>query len=174
MPAAGFSLSQPSSIATEEERDVVLFAAGTGLRAGEQRSLRLADVLDLDGVDPHLVVRYGKPGKPTKGGRVRRVPLFGHALVALRRWIDRLSTFCPVNERGLVFPTASGAVRSEGHMLGRVHVGGGVYVDRWTALAAHAGLFDVDESRPAVWHSLRHTCGGACRAGSGRSGRSRR
>lgn len=163
-------------IATPEEWDLICFAWGTGLRSGEQRSLLLRDVHVRKVMDPHVTVRFGNPGQPTKTGTIRHVPLFGPALAAMEHWLDRLPSFCrdrhgkDLNERGLAFPTARGAVRPEGHLLGRVYLGRTPegkqrYVDRWTTLAREAGLFDANPERPLVWHSLRHTCASWCVSG---------
>lgn len=157
-------------LATEPEWDVISFAWGTGVRAGELRSLLLRDVHVKGVSEPHVIIRYGSPGKPTKSGRVRTVPLFGPALSAIQRWIDRLPTYCSDNDRGLAFPTARGGVRHEGHALGRVYLGRDkqgrtLYEDRFARLVRDAGLLDVDPARPLVWHSLRHTCASWCVTG---------
>lgn len=146
--------------ATDEERLLILFAVGSGLRQGEQRSLLLSDV-HLDEPEPHASVRHGKPGRPTKSGKPRRVPLF--ALDAARRWKSEFLPRIVDNDRGLFFPTMRGAVRPEGRMRGRVCVGKDEktkrprYVERFHQIATNAGLFAHDEARPLVWHSLRHT-----------------
>jgi integrase len=156
-----------AAVMTDDERDLVDIAIGSGLRSGELRSILLADVhAASDEAEPRMVVRFGSPGAPTKNGKPRTVPLFGMALAAVRRWLDRLPVFCPpsVNDRGLAFPTARGCVRAEAHVLGRKYLGKHpktgkhLYQDRFTFLAHQAGLYVGDPSRPLVWHSLRHTC----------------
>jgi integrase len=65
------------------QRIVLTVAIYTGLREGELWGLRWCDV-QLDG-QPELVVRHSYRG-PTKGGRVRRVPLLPRAFAALKEW----------------------------------------------------------------------------------------
>jgi integrase len=120
-----------------EGRHLIAVAAWTGMRQGEVRSLRVQDV-SLEGASPHLVVRHGSPGKPTKSGKIRRVPLFGRALVALQSWKP------PANDRGLVFPTRTGAVRCAGRM---------VEPEDWRRWLKAARI-----TRHVRWHDLRHTC----------------
>lgn len=158
-------------LATPEEWDLIAFGWGTGLRAGEQRSLLLRDLHVKKVSEPHVVVRFGNPGKPPKNGKQRVVPLFGPALAAAERWLDRLPTYCEDNDRGLAFPTPRGAVRHEGRLLGRVGrgydevSGKQLYSNRFTDLVHAAGLFKNDPERPLVWHSLRHTCASWCVSG---------
>lgn len=65
----------------EADRVAIAFAVGTGLRQGEQWALELRD-LHVDDPDPFVTVRWGKRGKPTKTGRVRRVEIVpGHQSV---------------------------------------------------------------------------------------------
>jgi integrase len=89
--------------ADQNEHDMlgtmVRVALGTGLRKGELLALTWSDVR-LSGPSPMLMIRSGKPQRrkqgasdlptagPTKGGRVRRVPLFGIALSAMRHWVE--------------------------------------------------------------------------------------
>ncbi len=68
-------------------RALVTTAIGTGMRRGEILHLRWEDV-GLDAREPWVMVRYGKKDGPTKGGRPRRIPLFGLALEAMRAWAD--------------------------------------------------------------------------------------
>ncbi|MCC6552922.1 MAG: tyrosine-type recombinase/integrase, partial [Polyangiaceae bacterium] len=142
--------------ASEAERDVVAFALGTGLRQSEQWSLLLRDV-HIEGPDPHVVVRFGKNGQPPKNGKIRRVPLFGIALEAARRWVARLPSFCPGNPLGLAFPTARGCRRCDGKPP-----------RSWRAHLAAAGLGDPaarHDGRPVRWHDLRHSCASSLVAG---------
>ncbi len=126
------------------ERWLVAFAAGAGLRAGELVALRAADVHE-----DHVVVRYGGPPKePTKNGKIRKVPLFGIAADAWRKWqAERKGWACEgegkANPLGLAFPGRRGGYRSADHVL---------RWDVWTTARKAAGV-------PAVrWHDLRHTC----------------
>lgn len=132
-----------SAFATPE-RHIVEFAIGTGLRAGELVTLRLAD-LHVEGAAPHVIVRYGrKPNKPPKNGKVRSVPLFGLGLAAARAWLAELPQFAPINPTGLAFPGRRGSFRNHDHVL---------VWDRWKGALAKAGI-----TRRLRWHDLRHTC----------------
>lgn len=130
-------------VAPIDERHVVAVAMGTGLRRGELWTLHLADVV-VHG-NPHVVVRFGgfRGGKfrPTKGGKPRRVPLFGGALEAMRAWLSLLPAYSPTNPLGLVFPTRAGSVRRGRPLYG------------WKKWLAAAKI-----SRRVRWHDLRHTC----------------
>jgi len=156
------------ALADEDDRDVIAFAAGTGLRAGELCALEVCDV--VLGTEPHVVVRYGgRGGRATKSGKPRVVPLFGWALDAILRWRQRHPPD-PSRPHAPALPSLRGGsplggprvrvgqARSHFHVLGRDHVGGGEYVDRFRALCELAGLFEADPERPLSWHSLRHTC----------------
>src|SRR5208282_4127679 len=93
----------------------------TGLRQGEMRALRDKDV-HLDAEVPFITVRYGKPPMlPTKGGKVREIPLLPMALRALQDWYDSRETYCDGNDKGLTFPALRGGYRGQGKMLGREH-----------------------------------------------------
>jgi integrase len=125
-------------------RCAVEFAVLTGLRAGEQWNLRLADV-HIDGEDPHIVVRFGRRQRgrsgPTKGRRIRRVPLLPRAMELLRVWLRELTLFCPRNSYGLVFPGELGGYRKVSRVPG------------WSKWLEAAGI-----KRRVRWHDLRHTC----------------
>jgi integrase len=111
----------------EEQRRIFVVAVYTGLRKGELWGLRWRDV-DFDRAE--LVVSKSYDG-PTKGGRVRRVPLLKPALDALRAQPRRCS---------LVFPTHDVRMRNRNDS---------------------AGLDEVLETLklPHVrFHDLRHTC----------------
>lgn len=143
------------SACTPDEWHMIAFAWGTGLRAGEQRSLLLRDV-HVAGEYPHVMVRYGSPGKPTKNGKPREVPLFGVALDAARSWLMRLPSYVSSNPRGLMFPTPSGKHRAHSHFLGTVSIkvdDKWKAADRWTMIVEEAGL-----GRRFRWHDLRHSC----------------
>jgi integrase len=128
-------------------RWMVAFAFGTGLRAGEQWNLRLAD-LHL-GEDPHVVVRYGSKKRAPKGRKIRRVPLFGVALDAARAWVAQLDEWCPSNPDGLVFPGPQGGRQKVSRLP-----------KEWKAWLHAAGI-----DRRVRWHDLRHTCGSSLVSG---------
>jgi integrase len=126
------------------DRLAIRFAIATGLRQGEQFSLRLAD-LQTDGKDKYVLVRFGGARDlPPKSGKIRKVVLFGDGLVAAREWLRELPTFATENPLGLVFPTPAGGRRAVGKPLGN----GGTF-------RRHLKLIGV--SRRVRWHDLRHT-----------------
>jgi hypothetical protein len=88
------------------DRLMVGCGMGPGLRVGELLAME-ADDAHVDDRDPHLVVRYGGPGRaPTKGRRVRRVELYEPGLGFWRLWLER----CYAGGR-LVFAGPSGGYR---------------------------------------------------------------
>lgn len=123
------------------------FAMGTGLRAGELAALRLADV-HAD----HVVVRFGKPpAGPTKGKRIRHVPVLELAAAAIEAQRLRLQGPPPRRLKGrwpnphkLLFPGSEGAFRSPAHIIKWAE---------WVDLRAAAKAGDGFR-----WHDLRHTC----------------
>jgi integrase len=141
---------------------IVEFAIGTGLRSGEMAALRLAD-LHLDGDDPYVTVRYGgPPAKPTKWGRIRQVPLFGHGMAGIRRWLEALPTYAKDNPKGLAFPAQQGGFRNHDHLLRwyfwkgspeKGKPGDRNYHAATTGILERAGI-----TRRFRWHDLRHTC----------------
>lgn len=144
------------------ERAIVQFLIGTGLRKGEAWALRLADV-HTTGDRPHIVVRFGSPGKPPKNGRIRRVPLFGHGLSAAKAWVAQLPAYAKRNPLGLMFPTRRGGRRhrrifraewrdENNHRAGLTM--------RWPDMLRAAGI-----TRRVRLHDLRHTCGSSLVAG---------
>ena len=130
-------------IAPEPERWLIAFALGTGVRQGEQWSLRKSDVIiDRKGSPPHVVIRYGGPDdRPTKSGEPRIVQLFGLGLLAVRKQLAYLKDNCSPNYRHLLFPGERGGMRNK-----RVP-------KKWKTWLRHAGV-----SRHVRWHDLRHTC----------------
>ena len=142
-----------------EHRSAVLIAAvalGTGLRQGEQWNLELRDV-DVDGEAPSLLVRWGSRGKPPKSGKMRRVPLFGIALVAMREWIDGLPKYAPRNPEGLAFPTQRGCRRQRSKLP-----------RGWDKVLTAAGLSVAAKRHDGAsvrWHDLRHSCASSLVAG---------
>jgi integrase len=168
------------------ERFIVQFAVGTGVRLEEQWNIHLVDV-EAYGEDPHVRIRYGgsepsRPGKalpegavmsphgrvllPCKNGKVRRVPLFGLALDAVREWLKILREYAPDNPHGLLFPRPKGT-----------YAGNDYHPPVWEVPQLQARRKTLEESgvpnatRPALsgagitrlvrWHDLRHTFGTA-------------
>ena len=122
---------------------MVAFAIGTGLRQGEQWSLRWADV-DLNKME--LTVRYGSEGQPTKSGKIRRIPLFGLAKDAFVALLYHVGDAEP--KRSVVFPALRGDRRQKGEPAD------------WKAWVRAAGI-----TRNVRWHDLRHTCASSLVAG---------
>lgn len=133
----------------EPECWMVAFALYSGLRKGELFALRLED-LHVDDAHPHVVVRFGKPGRKgeaewhrvPKNGRTRTTPLNRLAVHAARRWLDAMPRFVGANENryGLAFPGANGGQRH--------------YPPKpWARWVKRAEL-----GRSFRWHDLRHTC----------------
>lgn len=110
-----------------ETRRILAVAIFTGLRQGELWGLRWRDV-DLVRGELRVAKSFAQP---TKGGRVRRVPLLGPALEALKAQPRRCS---------LVFPLADLQMRHRGDDAD------------WHAVRELAGI------RRVRFHDLRHTC----------------
>jgi len=128
-----------------DERRYYAFAIGAGLRPGEQRALLRADV-HAEGEDPHLIVRFGSPKKPTKTGKPRTVRLFGLALEAVREQLAVLKG--RKNPKGIFWPDKKGRYRDE-----RVP-------DQWGTWLRAAGI-----GRAVRRYDLRHTCASALISG---------
>ena len=74
--------------ADEDFRLILLFAAYTGVRAGEQWALRWSDV-DLDTGKLHITRRvdaYAEEGAPKTGAGVRTVPISKQLVTMLKAW----------------------------------------------------------------------------------------
>ncbi len=132
------TLAEATALLTHATDPAVGMAIGGGFRSGELRSLLWSDV-HLDGVSPHVVVRYGKPDEPTKNGKIRTVPLFGVALASFKR-----AATAKEEDARIVLPSLSGWYRQKGRV---------VEPEQWKAWKTAAGI-----TRPVRWHDLRHTC----------------
>ena len=126
--------------AGEELRLILLFAASTGARAGEQWATRWRDV-NFDKDELHISRRvdvYGDEGAPKSTAGVRAVPLSGQLIAMLKAWKLK-SQFSRSDD--LIFPNR------EGHHLGHDN-----FIKR-----QFLPLFDL---LPTVkrfnWHALRH------------------
>jgi integrase len=126
--------------AGEELRLILLFAASTGARAGEQWATRWRDV-NFDKGELHISRRvdvYGDEGAPKSTAGVRAVPLSGQLVATLKAWKLK-SQFSRSDD--LIFPNR------KGHHLGHDN-----FIKRH-----FLPLFDL---LPTVkrfnWHALRH------------------
>ncbi|MBK8294603.1 MAG: site-specific integrase [Solirubrobacterales bacterium] len=137
-----------SRAASSEQMSTMFTVAGfTGLRLGELRALRWADV---NFTDRMIMVRRNHPNggveRVPKSGKVRSVPMIDQAARALDA-LSRRPMFVETGDR--VFPSATGGVLDD------------VPIRRefYAALKA-AGLGHLrDKSVPIVFHDLRHTFG---------------
>ena len=128
------------SAASEELLLMILFAASTGARAGEQWAARWHDV-DLDKGELHISRRvdaYGDEGTPKSTAGVRTVPLSRQLETMLKLWKLK-SRFSKSSD--LIFPNR------EGHHLGHDNL-------------IKRQFLPLFELLPSVkrfsWHSLRH------------------
>ncbi len=162
-PSEVSSMSQ--AVGANPEWWIIAFAAGTGVRQGEQWNLHLADV-HLDAADgPHVYVRYGGFSKRkltgTKTRRSRKVPLFGLGLEAIKRWLEVLPAYAPKNPLGLLFPKPKlDSVDGKRGSRGGFRRGKGKTPAAW-----HAAKTALPSGRPVWWHLLRHTCATALLCG---------
>ena len=126
-------------VVPERDKALVAFAMGTGLRQGEQWSVRRQNV-HTDG-NPHVVVAFGgTDDRPTKSGTPRTVPLFGIALVAMKHH-NTLLDARGAGPEDYVWPAPRGGARDKKPPRG------------WRDWLKLAGI-----SRRVRWHDLRHTC----------------
>jgi integrase len=131
---------------------LVQFAIWTGLRESELWELRRADVRD-DLLRPEIVVRYGSEGGPTKGRRIRRVPMLPGACEAWERWQQAAKE--RIAATGIAFPPLRGsrrATRAPGPP------------SWWDETVERAGVRG-QLGAPVTWHTLRHTCGAMLASG---------
>jgi integrase len=141
----------------DEDRRLLAFAMGSGLRESEQWNLHLADVHDAG---RKIIVRYGSKhterrvraqavpakGGPTKGGKPRVVHLFGIAREALAQQLEALRG--RKNPLGLVWPSPRGCRRQPKAPR------------HWATWLAAADIQPErrEDGMPVRWHNLRHTC----------------
>ncbi len=131
---------------------LAMFAYGTGLRQSEQMGLQLTELV-VDGDDPHVLVRRQRKKNRTKTGKVRRVPLFGVALRAIRRWLEWRPFIPGAADSNLVFPLSSQWFR---RTWKGEPIGGFGLVMRAAKIAPRPHL---------NWKALRHTCASALVSG---------
>jgi len=120
-------------------RFMVLFAASTGLRAGEQWAVRW-DHVDVAGCKLSVERRvdaYGEEGPPKSDAGVRGVPLSSMLLRSLKEW--RLQSKFSGDD-DLIFPNKKGNYTCHDNLIKRLY----------KPTLQGAGLLDIN------WHSLRH------------------
>ena len=141
--------------AGEDLRLMLIFAASTGARAGEQWATRWRDV-SFDKGELHIrrrVDAYGEEGAPKSTAGMRTVPLSAQLVAMLKAWKLKSEFSKPED---LIFPNR------QGHHLGHDNL-----VKR-----QFLPLFDgLPTIKPFNWHGLRHS---PCRVGSKRGWRPRR
>jgi integrase len=139
MPPSKEDLRAIINGADEDLRLVLVFAASTGARAGEQWAAKWKDV-DFDKGELHIRLRvdaYGEEGSPKSTAGVRMVPLSDQLISALRAWKLRSKFSKPTD---LIFPNARGN-----------HIGHDNLVKR-----QFLPLFERLRLKRFNWHGLRH------------------
>lgn len=135
------------NVIPEPDRWLVEFALGTGMRQGEQWSMRRRH---LAGFERYAIAAFGgTDDRPTKGGSPRRVPLFGMALHAAQRQCDLLDGKVrfpslprwDADPSSYLWPAPNGGPREKKAPT------------QWRAWLDAAGI-----DRRVRWHDLRHTC----------------
>ena len=125
----------------DEYRLPILFAAYTGLRAGEQRALSW-DHVDFGAKTIHVVrsIKHGeeKFGTPKSGFGIRQVPLVATLASELRKW--KLEQPLEQRKHGLVFPDKNGEVMNKYD---------------WLKLGLRPACQNAGVE-PIRWHDLRH------------------
>lgn len=139
VPPSKADLKAILDAADEAFRFAILFAASTGVRAGEQWALRWGDT-DLDVGELNIERRvdsYGEEGPPKSAAGVRTVPLSSMIVMLLKEWKLK-SKFKQPDD--YVFPNRDGRHTCHDNMIKR----------QYKPTMARAGVSGVN------WHSLRH------------------
>lgn len=137
--------------ADEDFRLMVLFAASTGARAGEQWALRWRDV-DLENDKLHIGRRvdvYGEEGAPKSTAGVRTVPISDQLTATLKTWKLKSKFKKPGD---LIFPN------SEGNHIGHDNVIKRRFLKLFDTLEAAHKDDPINSPPPSRfnWHALRH------------------
>jgi integrase len=139
VPPSKANLKAILNFADDGLRLMVLFAAATGLRAGEQWALCWGDVdaaARMLSVERRVDV-YGKEGPPKSEAGIREVPLSSMLLRSLKEW--RLQSKYSAND-DLIFPNKKGRYMGHDNLVKR----------RYKPMLEAAGVSGIN------WHSLRH------------------
>ena len=138
--------------ADEDFRLMLLFAASTGARAGEQWAARWRD-LDLEGGKLHIRSRvdvYGEEGAPKSAAGVRTVPISGQLVASLKAWKLKSKFKRPDD---LIFPNG------EGNYVGHDNIVKRRFLPLFANLEAAHKADPMNCPRPPRrfnWHGLRH------------------
>lgn len=126
-------------VADSDLRLMVLFAASTGLRAGEQWALRWCNVDAIAGTlsVKRRVDAYGEEGPPKSVAGAREVPLSSMLLRSLKEW--RLQSKFS-GDGDLIFSNRKGGYMGHDNLVKR----------RYKPTLEAAGVYGIN------WHSLRH------------------
>jgi integrase len=126
-------------VSNDDLRLMILFAASTGLRAGEQWALRWGDVYDAEDMlrIERRVDVYREEGPPKSAAGIREVPLSSMLLRSLKEW--RLQSKFS-GEDDLIFPNKKGNYTCHDNLIKR----------------RYKPTLMVAEVSGVTWHSLRH------------------
>jgi integrase len=139
VPPDQAELSRIVSEANSTLRLMILFAASTGARAGEQWAARWGDV-DFDNAQLRISRRvdaYGEEGPPKTAAGIRTVPLSAQLVSALKAW-KLQSRFSKPED--LIFANQQGGYIGHDNLIKRQFI----------------PLFANAKSKRFNWHGLRH------------------
>jgi len=139
VPPAKGDLRKLINAANPTLRLMILFAASTGARAGEQWAARWSDV-EFEKAQLHISRRvdaYGEEGPPKSAAGVRSVPLSAQLVSALKAW-KLQSRFSKAGD--LIFASRQGSYVGHDNLIRR----------QYLPLFANANVHHFN------WHSLRH------------------
>src|SRR4051812_42179383 len=143
-------MRQLIDLADENFRVMLIFAAATGVRAGELHALRWRHI-DFDRREVHVLTRvdpYGNEDVPKTKAGIRDIPLGERVLAVIQEWRAR-SSFAGKND--LVFPNRLGRYLNHDDMVKR----------RFLPLFAKLKALWLEQRRNEpletfTWHALRH------------------
>jgi len=139
VPPSKAELKSILDAADDQFRFMVLFAASTGVRAGEQWALRWRDADLTSGVlsIERRVDSYGEEGPPKSAAGVRSVPLSAMLVKLLKEW--KMSASSKGGD-DYIFPNRAGRHTCHDNLVKR----------RYKPTLVAAGVSAIN------WHSLRH------------------
>jgi integrase len=138
--------------ADDDFRLMLLFAASTGARAGEQWAARWCNV-DLENGKLHICRRvdaYGEEGAPKSAAGVRTIPLSSQLTAMLKAWKLKSSFKKPDD---LIFPNSEGSHIGHDNLIKRRFL---PLFDKLEAANKEAPTSVPAPPRRFNWHALRH------------------